>query len=212
MGVKWHGEEMQEWIDDAAFAGIQAVGLKLQAIARKKASVVNRGTKKRFEVDDAGKRVYKKKDKKKPASKRKKSGGKTETPLSDDDLLLEPEERAGYKHRGGGGGSRKPRKKKKYRTRTVYKNSSKPGESPRRRTGFGQKNIVFGHDRKKLQARVGYTRAARYMIFHELGIRYSKVGLQKRPTIVPALADNIPHLSRVFATHSRRHLKGGNNK
>ena len=83
-------------------------------------------------------------------------------------------------------------------SRTIYPNSSKPGESPRRRTGFGQKNIVFGVDKATQTARVGFTRNARYMTFHELGIRYANVGLQQRPTIVPATSENLPRLQAVF--------------
>jgi len=89
-------------------------------------------------------------------------------------------------------------------SRTIYPNSSKPGESPRRRTGFGQKNIVFGVDESTLVARVGFTRNARYMTFHELGIRYSKVGFQQRPTIVPATFENLPRLRAVFQRGTKR--------
>ena len=88
-------------------------------------------------------------------------------------------------------------------SRTVYPNSSKPGESPRRRTGFGQKNIVFGYSGVLMQGRVGYTRAARYMTYHELGIRY-RSGKQQRPTIIPALVDNRRLLQQIISTTSRR--------
>ena len=94
---------------------------------------------------------------------------------------------------------RKRRKGSKFKNktqRTVYPHPSKPGESPRRRTGFGHKNIVGGYSKSRFEYRVGYTRAARYMTFHELGIRY-KHGPQQRPTIVPALRDNRAHLVRV---------------
>lgn len=87
--------------------------------------------------------------------------------------------------------------------RTIYTNSSKPGESPRRRTGFGQKNIVFGVNPAVKAARVGYTANARYMTFHELGIRYSS-GFQQRPTLVPALRDNLPRLREIFQRASAR--------
>ena len=76
---------------------------------------------------------------------------------------------------------------------TIYPNSSKPGESVRRRTGIGQKNIVGG--RKGVRARVGYTAAARYMTFHEVGIRYPRGGKQKRPTLVPTLRRNHQRLA-----------------
>lgn len=84
---------------------------------------------------------------------------------------------------------------------STWDNSSKPGESPRRRTGFGQKNIVWGFAGDR--GRVGYTKNARYMTFHELGIR-TKTGLQKRPTIVPALADNLDRLYAIAKQAAER--------
>ena len=84
-----------------------------------------------------------------------------------------------------------------------YLHSSRPGESPRRRTGFGQKNIVFGISQDGTTARVGYTRNARYMTYHELGIRYSRVGLQYRPTIVPAMRHNAPRLAMIAVRAAR---------
>lgn len=89
--------------------------------------------------------------------------------------------------------TRKRRKGSKFvnkTQRTIYPDPSKPGESPKRRTGFGQKNIVWGYSKTLRAARVGYTRAARYMTFHELGIRYKRRGKEQRPTIIPSLMDN----------------------
>ncbi len=87
---------------------------------------------------------------------------------------------------------------------STWDNSSKAGESVRRRTGFGQKNIVWGYDGTRIIGRVGYTRNARYMTFHELGIRYSG-GLQKRPTLVPALADNLSRLFSIVKRVAQQH-------
>lgn len=84
----------------------------------------------------------------------------------------------------------RPRKGGNKTQRTIYPNSSKPEESPRRRTGFGRTNIVFGYSKQRKEGRVGYTRNARYMTFHELGIRYKRVGFQRRPTIMPVFRDN----------------------
>lgn len=91
--------------------------------------------------------------------------------------------------------------------RTIYPDSSKPGESPRRRTGFGRDNIVWGYRRSLQEGRVGYTKNARYMLFHELGIRFRKVGFQRRPTIIPSLRDNrfrLVELGRRAAAEVRR--------
>lgn len=85
---------------------------------------------------------------------------------------------------------------------TTYPNSSKPGESPRRRTGFGQKNIVWGSNRQKMESRVGYTKAARYMTYHELGIRYRHVGFQQRPTIIPSVRNNQARLAGIMRRFS----------
>ncbi len=80
---------------------------------------------------------------------------------------------------------RRRNEKAKNRTqRTIYPHPSKPGEPPRKRTGFGRRNIVQGYNRQRKQGRVGYTRAAIYMAYHEVGIRYSR-GRQQRPTIMP---------------------------
>ena len=83
----------------------------------------------------------------------------------------------------------RPRKGGRKSSRTIYPNSSKPGEPPRRRTGFGQKNIVGGYSKARKIWRTGYTRAARYMTFWELGIR-TRGGTVQRPTVVPALMRN----------------------
>lgn len=60
------------------------------------------------------------------------------------------------------------------KSRRVYPNPSKPGEPPKLRTGFGQRNIVVEHDRPRMVSRVGVTRNARYMIFLEVGTRRIK--------------------------------------
>jgi hypothetical protein len=49
-----------------------------------------------------------------------------------------------------------------------YRNSSKPGEPPRKRTGFGQANIIYEADKSILTTRVGVLSNARYMIGLEL--------------------------------------------
>jgi hypothetical protein len=98
--------------------------------------------------------------------------------------------KASISNRGVRVAIKRPRKGGAKTQRTVYPHSSRPGESPRRRTGFGHKNIVQGYNAAQQDGRVGYTRNARYMTFHELGIRYKRVGFQQRPTIVPAIREN----------------------
>jgi len=90
------------------------------------------------------------------------------------------------------------------RSYAEYPHSSKPNESPRMRTGFGRRNIVWNADRAAMVARVGYTRNARYMIYHELGITYRRAGWQQRPTIVPALNENRQRLEAIFERAATR--------
>lgn len=48
-----------------------------------------------------------------------------------------------------------------------YKTPSKPGEPPRKRTGWGQRHVVYELDKEKLQGRVGLASGAIYMLYHE---------------------------------------------
>ena len=116
--LRMFDDEFRRMIGKKVDAFLSAAGLELHRIARKKASISNRGVTVKI---------------KRP----RKGGAKTQ--------------------------------------RTVYPHSSKPGESPRRRTGFGHKNIVWGYSRQRQAARVGYTRNARYMTFHELGIHFGTI-------------------------------------
>src|SRR3990167_3094501 len=49
-----------------------------------------------------------------------------------------------------------------------YLNSSKPGEPPRKRTGFGAGNVIYEFDRKAMASRVGVLRNDKYMAILEL--------------------------------------------
>ncbi len=89
-------------------------------------------------------------------------------------------------------------------SRTIYPTSSKPGESPRRRTGAGQLGIQSGTDRARIAGRIGYMPDVDYMAFHELGINYSRVGSQQRPTIVPTAENNRDRLSASFRNGANR--------
>ena len=87
---------------------------------------------------------------------------------------------------------------------TTYPHSSKPGETPRKRTGHGQANVVWGFDVRKIAARVGHRRLAMYMIFHALGIRYSRVGVQQRPTVLLAYRENESQLFAIMKRVAQR--------
>lgn len=66
---------------------------------------------------------------------------------------------------------------------TVYPDPSRPGEAPRKRTGFGQRNVVYQLDRASLSSKVGVRQNAKYMLYLELGTRR----IQPRPWLVATL-------------------------
>jgi hypothetical protein len=184
--IKWNDEAFKHYTERQLAAGIKAVVVMFQKTVRDRASLLNTG------------QTIKLKRK-----KRKKKGGRLISGVPP----VMPRK----------AGSRIPiyipgvgwRMSKKRRRRagianvsqiTIYPNSSKPGEAVRFRTGFGHKNIVGGW--QKHRGRVGYTRNARYMTWHELGIRYPR-GTQQRPLIIPALRDSIRQLAREMERAAR---------
>ena len=100
INLKWRGEALLGYIDEAVEAGLVAASIELQNIARRKTSIPNVAVRHKRKRDTS-------------------------------------------KQGGGPKGSQ-------YST---WPHSSKPGESVRRRTGFGQKRIVRGYSRKKKAAR-----------------------------------------------------------
>lgn len=88
------------------------------------------------------------------------------------------------------------------RTRTVYPNPSKPGESPRLRTGFGRKNIVVNHDKRGRWTRVGVTMNGIYMFFLEVGTRR----IARRPWLLKTLMDNQEMIGKLAATGGKRRI------
>lgn len=71
----------------------------------------------------------------------------------------------------------KYRKGGKRRSRTVYRDPSRPGEPPRKRTGWLQRNVLYELDKAALRARVGVSSSAIYGMFLDLGT----VRMQARP-------------------------------
>ena len=63
----------------------------------------------------------------------------------------------------------------KGRTRRAYPNSSKPGEPPRKITGFGAGNVLYAFDEDKLSSKVGILKNGSYMIDLELGNQITRV-------------------------------------
>ncbi len=60
---------------------------------------------------------------------------------------------------------------KKGKTRRAYPNSSRPGEPPRKITGFGAANVSYSLDQAKMIGKVGVMKGGSYMIDLELGTR-----------------------------------------
>lgn len=79
-----------------------------------------------------------------------------------------------------------------------YKTPSRPGEPPRKRTGFGQANVLREYDREQLRSRTGVARNAMYMLFLELGTRHTDprpwlwATVQKNMRQIEALAGGQP--------------------
>lgn len=83
------------------------------------------------------------------------------------------------------------------RTRTIYKTPSKPGQSPRVRTGFGRKNIVMNHKPgPNPYARVGVTKNAIYMFYLEIGTKR----ILRRPWLMKTLLENSDVIGKLAAT------------
>lgn len=91
---------------------------------------------------------------------------------------------------------------KKGSSYTVYPNPAKVGSAPRLRTGHGRNNIVFqfsGWKTGNPWVRVGVTRNAMYMFFHEVGI-----GGKKRPWLIPTLLAMREILGQLAMTTAKR--------
>lgn len=82
------------------------------------------------------------------------------------------------------------------RTRTIYPNPSKPGESPRLRTGFGRRNVVVNHDPRGQWARVGVSQNGIYMFYLEVGTRR----IARRPWLLKTLIEHRQMIGKLAAT------------
>ena len=76
---------------------------------------------------------------------------------------------------------------------------SRPGEPPRKRTGFGARNVVYDLDPAAQAGRVGLMRNALYMGFLEIGTRRIK----PRPWLLATLKKIAPQL-RAIAEATKR--------
>ena len=77
---------------------------------------------------------------------------------------------------------------------TAYTNPSKPGEAPRKRTGWLQRNVTYSLDRENLTGTVGVTVNATYGLYLELGTR----AMRPRPWLLATLARYTPQLQNLI--------------
>lgn len=75
-----------------------------------------------------------------------------------------------------------------------YKTPSKPGEPPRKRTGFGAANVRYEFDEKAGEARVGVATNAKYMGFLEIGTRK----MAARPWLLSTMIRLMPQLKALL--------------
>jgi hypothetical protein len=87
---------------------------------------------------------------------------------------------------------------------TIYPNSSKPGEAPRARTGFGRQNIVYEYNDnpKDPAVRVGVMRNGKYMWYLELGTKR----IAARPWLLRTLLENKEQIARLAAIGGKHRL------
>ena len=88
-------------------------------------------------------------------------------------------------------------------TYTIYPNPSQPGEAPRLRTGFGQKNILKENNKERMWVRVGVGANAEYMANLEVGTKT----VARRPWMIPTLRDNANVIGKLAATGGKSEIK-----
>lgn len=71
-----------------------------------------------------------------------------------------------------------------------YKTPSKPGEPPRKRTGFLQANVKYELDKQAMAGRVGIAANAKYGVYLEMGTRW----MAARPWLLATLTKILPQL------------------
>ncbi|MDO8598439.1 MAG: hypothetical protein Q7R45_17655 [Sulfuricaulis sp.] len=72
-----------------------------------------------------------------------------------------------------------------------YKTPSAPGEPPRKRTGFGQSNVIYETDRAGMRTRVGVLSNAKYLATLEL--------FRNRPWLMATLRKVWPKLKALVS-------------
>jgi hypothetical protein len=87
--------------------------------------------------------------------------------------------------------------------RTVYPNPSRPGEPPRLRTGFGQRNILREFSRPIATARVGIAKNAMYMFYLEIGTRR----IARRPFLLATLTKHREMIGKLAATGGKHEIQ-----
>lgn len=85
-------------------------------------------------------------------------------------------------------------------SRTIYPNPSAPGEPPRKRTGWGQRNIVWEFDSLRVIGRYGVRKNALYMYFLHIGTRF----IAPRPWMLAPIEKNVAMIIALLKSSARR--------
>lgn len=80
-------------------------------------------------------------------------------------------------------------------TYTIYPHPSLPGEPPRKRTGWLQRNTLYDIDEQAISGRVGVQQNAKYGAYLELGTRRMKA----RPFLLATVQKCIAELRAIIA-------------
>lgn len=88
---------------------------------------------------------------------------------------------------------------------TTYDNSSKPGQPPRLRTGFGKSQIKWEYNGNKADpaVRIGVTKKGLYLFFLEVGTRT----IRPRPWLMATLKKHWRQIGRLAAIGGKRKIR-----
>lgn len=105
-------------------------------------------------------------------------------------------ERRKYKDRTTAGKAKRKARGRNTTSYTVWPHPSRPGEPPRRRTGFLQRNVVREFDERRPAGRVGVSKNALYGLYLELGTKR----IARRPWMVATLLKHQVMLGKLACT------------
>lgn len=96
------------------------------------------------------------------------------------------------------------------RISTPWPPASRPNNPPHLRTGNLRRGIIVNRGRRFERRRwslVGWSGRAIYGYYHEIGIDYARVGIQRRPHLVPTFRRNAGKIGRHMIKVYKRMMK-----